>query len=596
ASLEVRAPVIYATLALVLSLTPLLLLPGPERTLLGPLAGIIIVAALASLAVALAATPALAVLFLRRTWTPHEPGLVRRLKAGQAAWLNGVGGGAWLGLLAGALALAVVVLGLFSFRTELLPPIRDGRLSIAADAPASTSIEAVRAHGAAVAADLAALPGVRAVTERIGHDATGDDGAGIEHSRIDVALAPGMSNAAQAELASRAQAALAQYPGTPAQVSSGFDAGQAGAGTALQAHVSGSDLDAVDAGAAQVRAVLAALPGAAVRGRASPEAPVVRVDVNFERLALYGLSVADVMDTVQAAFAGQTVAQVYDGPRVEDVAVTAQDSLRQDPEKVGDLLLRSTSGFSEPLSRVANVYLTESRAAITHAGGLRSDLIEAAPRTGDIDRFAATARQAVAVLKLPPGVFVDFDVLNSAARAARDVSVALGLGLFVVFAFLSLAFDARTAALVLGASLFALAGGVAAVFLMGGVLSIGSLAALVALVGLSMRSAVLLISEAEDLVRRAGAPWTLETVARAASERFTPVVASASLVSLALAPLALQAGGGGHEILGPMAIVIIAGLVVGAAADLSLLPVLLLTFWRPGAPRRGRRAPPVTPG
>jgi Cu/Ag efflux pump CusA len=596
ASLDVRSPVIYATVALALSLLPLLFLPGSERVLLAPLAAMIMIAALASLVVALAVTPALALLFLKRTWAPHPHRIVDAARKRQTTWLTGGGKSPWLGVLIAAGAALVVALALTGFRTELLPSIHDGHLVVETDAPASTSLDAARAQGAAIAGDLAALPGVRAVSQRIGRDATGDDGAGIEHSRIDVDLTPGLSDAAQADLAARVREAVAVYPGQPPLVRSRFDAGQSAGETptSLQAYVTGDNLDSVDAGAGQVRAALAALPGRpAVRGQASAMAPVVRVDVNFDRLALYSLSSADVLDTVQAAFAGQTVAQIYEGPRVVDLAVTAQDYLRRDPEEIGNLLLRSSSGFSEPLSSVANVYLTDSRAVITHSGGLRSDLIEAAPRTGDIDRFASAARAAVARLTLPAGVFVDYDVVNSAARAGRDLAVAFALGLFAVFAFLSLTFDGRTAALVIGATLFALAGGVAAIFLMGGALSIGTMAGLVALVGLSMRSAVLLISRAEDLVRRGGAPWTLATVARAAGERLTPVVASAALVSLALAPLALQAGAAGHEILGPMAIVIIAGVIVGALADLTLLPVLLLAFWRPGPARRGRAPTPA---
>ena len=100
-------------------------------------------------------------------------------------------------------------------------------------------------------------------------------------------------------------------------------------------------------------------------------APVVRIDLNFPRLALYGLSAADVLDTVQAAFAGERVAQIYEGGRVIDLAVSAQATLRRDPEAVGDLLLRSTSGVSVPLKTVANVYLTDGRATIAHDNGLR---------------------------------------------------------------------------------------------------------------------------------------------------------------------------------------------------------------------------------
>lgn len=585
ASLEVRAPVLYATFALTLSLVPLLLLPGPERVLLAPLATVIIVAALASLLIAVVVTPALALLFLQHIRPAREPAVFQRLRAAQARWLSGAGGRRWPLLLAAAAVALLALTPLLFFRTQLLPSVHDGQLLIETDAPASSSLDAVRATGAGFTRDVAALPGVRAITQRIGRDATSNEGAGIEHSVYDVALTPTLSSAEQAALARRIKTMIAGYPGTAALVRTRFDAGQSpGAGsTSLQINVFGQDLDAIDVGATRVRTALGAMPQRpAVVPARDVEAPVVRVDLDFNKLALDGLSAADVLDTIQAAFAGETVAHVYEGPRVIDLAVSAQSGLRRDPEAVGDLLVRSTSGFAVPLRSIANVYLTDDRAVITHEGGLRSDLVDVVAPSGDIDGFAAAARAAVRDhVAMPPNVFVGYQVVNSAAEATRNLAGAYGLGLFAVFAFLTIAFDGRTAALILAAALFAVAGGVAAVAFMGGLLSIGDLAGLAALVGLSMRSAILLISRVEEAVAGGGKPWTLATVAGAAGERLVPLIASTALVALALAPFAVDAGAAGREMIGPMSIVIIAGLITGAIGDLLVLPILLFAVWRP---------------
>jgi Cu/Ag efflux pump CusA len=586
ASLGVRGPVVYAMLALALSLAPLLWLPGAERMLLAPLAAAIIVAALVSLAVAMTVTPALALLFFQHVSPEPRPAVIERLKARHGRWLTRFAARPWP-LLAGAgVVAAVALVALLLFRSALLPSVHDGQLLVETDAPASTSPAVARAAGQAVGKDLAAIPGVTIVSQQIGRDATVDSSAGLSHSLFDIGLATGLGGAAQADAGRRVARVLAGYPGAPPIIRARFDVGEAGGeGTpSLQVAVSGHDLDAVDVAAGKVAAALAAMPGKiAVHAPSGDRAPVVRVDLDFNKLALFGLSAADVLDTVQAAFAGETVARIYEGSRVEDLVIIGQDSLRQDPEGVGDLLLRSTSGFSVPLRSIANVYLTDGPSAIEHGGGARRELVTATPAGGDIDRFAAAARVAIQRnVALPPGVFLDETVSNSAAQARRNLALAYGLGLFAVFAFLAVAFDGRTAALILASTLFSFIGAAIAVALLGGEVTLGVIAGLVALLGLSMRAAILLIDRAEDLVLEAGETWGLATVVRAAGERVAPLATSALLVALGLAPIAVQAGAAGMEIVGPMAVVIIAGLITGAIGDVIVLPIALLRLWRPG--------------
>jgi len=592
ASLEVRAPVVYAMLALALSLAPLLLLPGPERVLLAPLAVAIIVAALVSLAVAMTVTPALALLFFQHVRPEPRPAVIERIKARHGRWLAGLAARPWPVLASAGVLAAIALVALVLFRSALLPGLHDGQLLVETDAPASTAPDAARAAGQAEAKALAAIPGVAIVSQQIGRDATVDSSAGLSHGLFDIGLAPGLGDAAQADAARRVAAVLAGYPGAPPIIRTRSDAGETGGEGApsLQVAVYGQDLDAVDAAAGKVAAALSAMPGkVAVRAPSSDRAPAVRVDLDFNKLALFGLSAADVLDTVQAAFAGETVARIYRGSRVEDLVIIAQDSLRQDPEGVGDLLLRSTSGFSVPLRSIANVYLTDGPTAIEHGAGARRELVTATPAGGDIDRFADAARTAIQRVALPPGVFLDETVSNSAAQARHNLALAYGLGLFAVFAFLAVAFDGRTAALILASTLLSFVGAAIAVALLGGELTLGVIAGLVALLGLSMRNAILLIDSAETLALEANdEAWGLAIVGRAASERFVPLVASTLLVALALAPIAVQAGAAGMEIVGPMAVVIIAGLVTGAIGDLLVLPIALLRLWRPGLGTRRR--------
>ncbi len=592
ASLEVRGPVVYGTLALVVSLFPLLTLGGVERALLAPLACAIIVAALASLIIASAAAPAMALLFLRHLKPASEPGVVRRAKVAQAAWLRRAGAVRWLLLVVALAIAAIAVAACFFLRSEFLPNVHDDHLVVETNAPASTSPMAMRETGAHIAADLGAIAHVESVAERIGRDPTGADGAELQQGVFDLALAPGLGRHGQALVAGSVRRRLALYRGLDPVVRSGFDSDQAvdGAGATFSVGVFGPDLDDDDTTAAHLASVLSTIPGAGdVRARPAPRAPTVRVDLDFQRLALFGLSAADVLDTLQAAFAGETVAQIYEGSRIVDLAVSAQADLRRDPEAVGDLLLRSTSGISVPLKSVANVYLSDSPAMIPHEDGLRGQRVEANPRPGAVAQFTARAHAAVVRgLRLPPNVFLDFASPDTVTHVRSDLEVAYALAVLAVLGLLTVAFDGRTAALALFATVFSLAGAVAAVALTGGVFTLGAMVGLVTLFGLSVRSAILLITRVEDVALDREEPWSLDSVSRAAGERVIPIVLTSLLVILAVAPLALRADGPGREILGPMAIVIIGGQITAAIADLMVLPVLVFAFWRPDRTRRRR--------
>jgi Cu/Ag efflux pump CusA len=591
ASFEVRGPVVYGTLALILSLAPLLALKGPEGALLAPLACSIIVAASASLLIAGAVAPAMALLFLKHVKAAAEPRGLGRAKAMQAAWLRRAGARTWPLLLAVAAIIGVAIAGCFFLRSEFLPAIRDDHLVIETKAPTAISPSAVHDMGARAAADLRAVRHVASVSERIGRDQTGDDdGADLQRGVFDVALTPGLDRSTQARLAETVRRRLDLTPGLDPVVRSGFDGAQQidGSTAPFAIGVFGPDLDADEATAVRLAALLRTVPGSGeVRAPSVERAPSVRVDLNFPKLALFGLSAADVLDTIQAAFAGETVARIYEGPRIVDLAVSAQSELRRDPESVGDLLLRSTSGISAPLKSVANVYLSDSPAVIGHENGLRREQVEANPRPGAIAAFTAAARATIArQLRLPPQVVLEFESTDTVAYARRDLEIAYGLAIIAVFGLLTIAFDSRTAILALSSMLFSLVGAVIAVALTGGLFSLGAMVGLITLFGLSLRSAILLISRAEDLALDGEAPWSMATVARAAGERAVPIAMTSLLVILSVAPLAIHWGAAGREILGPMAIVIIGGQITAALANLLVMPILVFVVWRPDPNRR----------
>jgi Cu/Ag efflux pump CusA len=326
---------------------------------------------------------------------------------------------------------------------------------------------------------------------------------------------------------------------------------------------------------------------------AAPLAHSMRSDLNFRRLALYGLSAADVLDTVQAALQGVTVAHIYDSGRAVDVAVTGPEALRRDPEAIDNLLLRSSSGVSVPLRLVANVYLTQSRSAIQHEAGQRRQVVSASPQ-GDPRRYAARARDYIQKhVALPAGVYLTFNA--PAEGGGADTASLLVMGALALLAMVGLLTvvlkDGRLAWLVLLSTAFSFVGGVAAVMLMGGAVSLGELAGFIALFGLSTRASVLLVTRPHELHARAGehgdGRWTLNAVAATAGHRAAAILGATVLVALAVAPLLFTRAQAGGEVLGPMAAVIIGGLISGAVLGLLFLPPLIYGCGRL-APTRSR--------
>ncbi|HZZ31032.1 MAG TPA: efflux RND transporter permease subunit, partial [Phenylobacterium sp.] len=539
ATIEVRQPVVYAAGLIVVVIGPVFLLRGTAGALLAPLAAAVIAATLGSLLVALVATPVLALLLLGHVGADREPPFLHRLKVAYDALLARIMAirPVWVCLACGLLVL-ISGIGFSAFRLEFLPPLHSGHLTAELRGPASTSITAMQAYGGRIARDLLAIPQVRTVSQLTGRAETGSDASGPEHALFDIDLRPGLSDAAQEAVERRTRALLDRFRGFHADVGPRPDGDLAGPSPrgAVEVGIYGQDLDALDAAAAQVAAALAG--AGRIAAPASAAAPSVRIDLNFQRLAIYGLSAADVLDTVQTAFEGRRAAQVYDAGGPVDIVVTAQAGLRQDPEGAGELLLRSSSGVSAPLKSVANVYLSETRGAIEHDGGVRHRSL-VAESLGDAGKFIRQARARIASsVVLPPGVYLDFVAANSGEFGAVDFLAGIGLAAGAMLVLLWLAFGSmRAGVLVLGSVAFSFVGGVTVVALTGGTLSLGAMAGFVTLFGIAARAAILLISQIETLMAAHARPWTSETVRLAARQRLWPILISALLVSTALSPL-----------------------------------------------------------
>jgi Cu/Ag efflux pump CusA len=596
ASLEVRAPVVYATFVVVLVLAPMLLLSGLQGSFFAPLAASFIFATLASLLVALTVTPAASFLLLTRSTPRPEARWLLRLKTFHERILV-----RWSPfprrVIVGSLAVMLLAAAALPFfGGQLMPPFREGHFVVQSVAPPGTSLEAMKALGARVSRELLAVPGVVSVEHTIGRAESGEDTWEPNRSEFHIELAR-MSGRDEARTQAGIRAVVGRYPNLQSQVLTflGDRLSESLSGeTALVAiNIFGPDFDELDRVAAQIATVVRGVPGAGdVQVKAPSGAPFLRVELRPDRLQQYGFTAADVLDTVEMAYQGATATQVYDANKVVDLVVRLPASERLDPEAIGSLLIRATSGVTVPLRELTAISSVEGRTSIMHEGARRRQVVTVNPTTSDVAGFVASTQAAINQhVRLPGAVYLQFaGVAEGEAAARREVLMHAGIAAVGIIVLLLIAFeDARTVTLILATTPFALIGGVLAVALTGATLSIGSLVGFVTLFGIVARNAILLVAHVEHLIAAEGATWSLQTVLRGSRERLVPILMTALVTALGLLPLAIGSGEAGREVQGPMATVILGGLVTSTLMNLLVLPVLLWHFG-PFGERRVRRA------
>jgi len=590
ASLEVRAPVVYATFVVVLVLAPMLFLSGLQGKFFAPLAASFIFATLASLIVALTVTPALSFLLLRRSLPRSEARWLARLKAFHERILEG-----WVRGPRTVIAVSVIVMVLAAaalpfFGGQLMPPFREGHFVVQSVAPPGTSLHAMKSLGARVSRDLLEVPGVLSVEMTIGRAESGEDTWEPNRSEFHIELAH-MSGRQEARTQEGIRAVVERYPNLQSQVltflGDRLSESLSGETAEVAINVFGPDLDELDRVADQIATAVGEVPGAKdVQIKAPSGAPFLHVDLRPQRLQQYGFTATDVLDTVETAYEGATAAQVYDGNKVIDLVVRLPESERLDPEAIGSLLIRASSGVTVPLRELTTISAAEGRTSIMHEGARRRQVVTVNPTVADVAGFVAKTHAAINQhVRLPGDVYLQFTgVAQGEAAARREVILHAGIAAVGIILLLLIAFqDPRTVTLILATTPFALVGGVIAVALTGATLSIGSLVGFVTLFGIVARNAILLVAHVEHLIAVEGATWSLATVLRGARERLMPILMTALVTALGLLPLAIGSGEVGREVEGPMATVILGGLATSTLMNLLVLPVMLWRFGPFGA-------------
>jgi len=589
ASMEVRSSVVYASFIVMLVFIPLLTLSGVAGRMFQPLGEAYILAIFASLAVALTVTPALCHILLTR-WgdlSDKEPPLVRILNP-IYEWLLGLVSrfpkltfsGVVIFCLAG-LAILPLLGGRF------LPELREGHYIIHTASVPGTSIEESLRIGGLLEKRVAEIDGVRSTSQWAGRAERGADTFGTHYSEYEIDLEP-MDGPEQQEVLDEIREVLELFPGINSEVNTflteRIDETISGYTSPVVVNIYGKNLLQLDLKAQEVARVMKDIDGATdVQLRAPPGEPQLEIRLKLEQLAYWGLTPVQVMETVKTGFEGAVVGQVQEANRVFDVVVVLPKEQRQQPADVQNLPIKTPSGVLLRLQDIADVQQVAGRYMILHSGAQRLQTITCNVSGRDLTSFFAELKERVrSEVSFSADVYPEFTGAAVAqAQSREDLIIHSSLAGVAVLLLLYIALNsARNTALVLVNLPFSLVGGVIAVLLTNGVLSIGSLVGFITLFGITLRNSIMLVSHYQYLVVEEGLPWNAETAIRGAKERLPSILITALVTALAMLPIAMNSDSPGREVMGPMASIIIGGLISSTVLNLLVLPSIMLRYGR----------------
>ncbi len=590
ASREVRNSIVFATFIVALVFVPLFALSGMEGRLFAPLGIAYIVSLFASLLISLTVTPVLASYLLPKSKAiagrETDSWLVKWLKARDEKLLHWTLKHPKPILIGTALLFAGAMATTPFLGKEFLPPFNEGSYVVNVLAQPGTSLEESNRLGTAAEKLLLQIPEVKETGRRTGRAELDEHAEGVHYGEIDVSLKPDAARS-KAEILAEMRAKMATLPGVSVDIgqpiSHRLDHLLSGVRAQLAVKVFGADLPTLRAKAEAVRAAMSKVPGVVdLNIEKLVEIPQVQVKLDRAALARYGLQSGAVSETLETAMLGQNVGTLLEGQRSYDLIVRFNDASRGNIEAIRATLIDTPSGAKIPLSSVAQISEGFGPNQIARENVQRRIVISANVAGRDLGSVVSEIQAKVkSEVRLPAGYYLEYGGQFEAQQAASRLILALsGFSLVAIFLLLQMALGHPRAALQVMVNIpLALVGGIVAVFLTGGVLSIASLIGFISLFGITSRNGIMMISHYQHLMREEGENWTPQMIIRGSLERLVPVMMTALTAGLALIPLAIAAGQPGKEILQPLAVVVLGGLVTSTLLDQVVTPAL---FWKYG--------------
>ncbi len=586
ASMEVRGSVVYASFIVALVFVPLLTLGGVAGRLFSPLGVSYILAILTSLLVALTVTPALCYLLLGNRKLPeNDPPLIRLIHPIYAGFLRIT---AKLPTLTIGATLLFCVAGIAiipSLGSRFLPELREGHYIVHTTAMPGTSLEQSIQAGNKLTKEFLKIPGVRSVSQWAGRAERSADTYGSHYSEFEVDLDT-LSGSEQQEVIDGLREVLKQFPGLLFEANTFLiervDETISGYTSPVVVNLYGNELGFLDRKAQALAEIMRSIDGATdVQMRSSHGTPVLQVRLKHDRLNSLGLRPVEVMDAIQIAYEGKIVGKSYQGNRLYDVSVIIEPELRNNPEDLAKLPLKTPDGLTIPLTEVATILQVDGRYNILHQGAQRIQTVTCNVRDRDMGDFVKELKfRVLNEIEFEAGAYPEFTgAAIEQAKAREDLilhSLVAAIGVLILI-YMAVG-RVRYVVIMLLNLPFSLVGGVIAVLLTGATLSVGSMVGFVTLFGITVRNSIMLISHYRYLVEEENLPWNIETLIRGAKERLPSILMTALVTALAMLPIAIDSDNPGREIMGPMAAIIIGGMASSTILNLLILPSIMFHF------------------
>ena len=603
ASSEVRSSILYATILIVLVFVPLLGLEGLEGRLFQPIAIATIVSMLASFIVSLTLIPVLCSFMLKPAEGAihHDGPLVRALKNFTQKTFLKAAFNAPFAVIGIVLTLLIAAAMLYpGMGKEFLPTFNEGSATISFASAPGSSLKQSNEVGKKAVELLLQIPEVKSVGRRAGRAERDDHVMPVSVNEFDVEFhAKGRP---REEVFADIRKKLSGIPGTFVNV--GQPIGHrlshmlSGVSAKIAVKIHGPDLDTLRRLGSQVKDAGLGIHGLTdVNLEAQVAIPQVRIEVNRERARTEGIAPADINQQISKLLGGQQLGELRDGEATLDLMIRLPESWRTWPDTIGDLMIETRDGRHLPLSLVAEVHQVNGPNVINRENGQRRIVIGANTGERDLESLVQQWQKAVATnVVLPQGYTLRFEGEYLARQeASKRIFTFFAIVIALIAVLLTAYFRSISLALQVMLNLpLALAGALAFTWWQIDNISIATLVGFIAVGGVAARNGIMMISHYLHLMRHEGEAFGIPLITRGTLERLVPVLMTALSAGIALIPLVLSPGEPGKEILHPVAVAIVGGLISSTLLDLVVTPSIFFLIGKKAAEKSLRLNAPAT--
>ncbi|MDA0321381.1 MAG: CusA/CzcA family heavy metal efflux RND transporter [Verrucomicrobia bacterium] len=581
AAKEVNRPIVFSIAIIIIVFLPLFTLEGVEGKMFAPMAFTISFALLGSLLVAVLVAPVLSLFLLKQA--PHkELALVRVLKAAYRPLLAGAVRfkyavmGVAVAALVGSLAL-VPKLG-----TEFIPTLEEGSILIGVTMSPSISLEEGTKLIMEMEKEVVQFDAVDETISRVGRPEAGSHPHPVNYAEVHIELKPmdewGELDSKE-ELIEAIGARLKPFPGVQLNftqpIQNAFDELLSGIRAQLAIKIYGEDLSVLRQKAEEVRGAIDNIPGLVdLSSEQSFGQPQVQIVADRAACARYGVTVSEIMEMVELAVGGEVIDSIYLHTRRFGIHMRFQEEYRSDPEAVRNILVPTISGFSVPLSQVANVRQVTGPIQINRERNQRRWIVQGNVRGRDLGGVVADIQTRIAEkVELPPGYTIEYGgQFENQQRAMKRLTIIVPTVIGLVLVMLWMSFGVMRHALIIIVNVpLALIGGILGLLITGSYLSVPASVGFIALFGIAVQNGMVLVTYFNDLRERGKS--VAEAVTEGAELRLRPVLMTAMTTVLGLLPL-LLATGIGADVQRPLATVVVFGLTTSTLLTLFVIPAV----------------------